>query len=179
MTGRRGVLIGAAALAGLAWLAGAGLARRNRQSPTIQADAGSGDFWERSFPTLEGGSLSMASLRGMPLLVNFWATWCSPCVQELPLLNGFYAQNKANGWQLVGLALDDPDAVGRFLARSPVSFPVGVLGVTGGGIDLMRSLGNSSRGVPFTVVFGADGRSVGDKLGQLDADDLADWRKAV
>jgi thiol-disulfide isomerase/thioredoxin len=116
----------------------------------------------------------MAALTGKPLLVNFWATWCPPCVEELPLIDAFWRQNQTNGFQVVGLAIDQPSAVRRFLQRQALGFPLGLAGL--GGTELAKSLGNSSGGLPFSVFFNADGTIWRKKLGQLSPDDLAQWR---
>ncbi|MBC7717365.1 MAG: TlpA family protein disulfide reductase, partial [Pseudorhodobacter sp.] len=81
----------------------------------------------------------MADLRGKPLLLNFWATWCPPCVKEMPLLDAFYQTHRARGWQVVGLAVDSPTPVRAFLERVPVSFPIGLAGMEGS--ELSRALG--------------------------------------
>jgi thiol-disulfide isomerase/thioredoxin len=168
---RRGALAAVAAAA-----AGAGaLLGWQRYRLTETGDLA--DFWARSFHTPEGGSLALASLKGRPLLINFWATWCPPCVEEMPLLSGFYADNKANGWQLLGLAVDKPEPVARFLAKSPVTFLIGLAGLEG--VDLARELGNSAGGLPFSVLFDGTGQLRERKLGQLHASDLARWRQAV
>ncbi|WP_028605905.1 TlpA family protein disulfide reductase [Ottowia thiooxydans] len=137
------------------------------------------NFWELSFPSHIDGAppLLLTPFRGKPLLVNFWATWCPPCVEELPLLNRFYNENKANGWQMVGLAVDKVEPVKRFLTQRPLDFPVGMAGMEG--IDLARSLGNEAGGLPFTVVFGTDGRVLDRKIGQVHEPDLKSWLKKV
>ncbi|HPP99175.1 MAG TPA: TlpA disulfide reductase family protein, partial [Ottowia sp.] len=134
-------------------------------------------FWEHSFPAPDGTTLALASLRGRPLLVNFWATWCPPCIAELPLLSAFYTEHKANGWQVLGLAVDKPEPVARFLAQTPVSFPVALAGLQGA--NLTRELGNTAGGLPFSLLFDASGQLRERKLGQLREGDLLAWRKAV
>ncbi|MFZ2309004.1 MAG: TlpA disulfide reductase family protein [Rhodoferax sp.] len=121
----------------------------------------------------QGGTVSMSALRGRPLLVNFWATWCAPCVEELPLINDFYRQNKANGWQVVGLAVDKLAPVQAFLQKMPLDFPVGMAGLVGA--ELSRGMGNLVGGLPFSVVLGSDGMVLQRKMGRLVPDDLANW----
>lgn len=169
--GRRRWLMGA--VAGAAALGGLGLAWRSNQSKTMLPAAESA-LWQQSFATPSGGSLNMATLRGKPLLLNFWATWCPPCVEELPLLSRFYAENQAKGWQVLGLAVDQVDAVRRFLVREPVTFPIAMAGLPG--IDLSRSLGNLSGGLPFSVVLDAGGLVAHRKMGKVTSDDLISWR---
>lgn len=166
-------------LAGVVGMAAAGVGAGVAWQRFQPHDREPENFWGLTFPTPEEGAtpLSLASLRGRPLLVNFWATWCPPCVEELPLLNRFYRENKANGWQMVALAVDKAESVRRFLARMPLDFPVGMAGLEG--TELARSLGNEAGGLPFTVVFGRNGRVTGRKIGQLQDADLQSWRAKV
>ncbi len=169
---RRWLLGGVAAGAALA---GAGLATwRLRPGPV--ADPALQGFWPLSFDTPEGPPLAMETLRGRPLLVNFWATWCPPCVEEMPLLDDFYRQNSPSGWKVIGLAIDQPSAVRRFLARTPVTFPIGFAGLDGS--ELAKTLGNSTGGLPFSVLINASGAVQERKMGQLKPDELARWRAA-
>ncbi len=150
----------------------------DRAAASSVADADRGDdavaaFWKSSFDTPEGAPLPMSSFRGKPLLVNFWATWCPPCIEELPLLNSFYQANKSKGWQLLGLAVDQPSAVRKWLQAKPLSFPVGMAGF--GGTELSKSFGNLSGGLPFSVVLGASGQLLHRKTGKVTAEELALW----
>jgi thiol-disulfide isomerase/thioredoxin len=138
-----------------------------------QTDGAIDAFWKSSFDTPEGTPLAMSSLKGKPLLVNFWATWCPPCIEELPLLDSFYQANKDKSWQLLGLAVDQPSAVRKWLQSRPLSFPVGMAGF--GGTELSKSFGNLSGGLPFSVVFGASGQLLQRKTGKLSPEDLALW----
>ena len=148
----------------------AALAWRQGQTSAAAVPAG---LWQQSFPTPEGGVLDLQALRGQPLVLNFWATWCPPCVAELPLLSSFSRENAANGWQVLGIAVDQAAAVRAFLDRVPVAFPVAL--APQGGIALSRSLGNLAGGLPFTVVFGADGQVRHRKMGQITPQNLKDW----
>jgi len=122
-----------------------------------------------------GDFMRMADFRGRPLLLNFWATWCPPCVEELPLINAFYKENLANGWQVLGLAVDKASAVQAFLKKMPLEFPVGMAGIAGA--DLGRSLGNLAGGLPFSVALSANGSVIQRKMGRLTASDLQAWAR--
>jgi thiol-disulfide isomerase/thioredoxin len=157
-------------------VAGAGVALWRFEPKAVSA-AASHPVWRQQFETPAGEGLTMASFQGAPLLLNFWATWCPPCVEELPLLDAFWRENSANRHQVVALAIDQPSAVRRFLARQPLGFPVGLAGLAG--TELAKSLGNVAGGLPFTVFFKADGSIWRQKMGQLSKDDLAQWRVAA
>jgi thiol-disulfide isomerase/thioredoxin len=161
-----------AGVAGAAALAGAGVAG-GRLQPADTGRAAAAALWAMNFDTPAGASLAMQTLRGKPLVLNFWATWCPPCVEELPLLDAFYKQNASKNWQVVGLAIDQPSAVRKFLERTPVSFPIGMAGM--GGTELGQSLGNLAGGLPFTVVLGGGGDVLQRKMGRITAADLALW----
>ena len=170
LQGRRGWLIGAVAAAAAA--AGAGFAWW-RQGAGSADRAATERLWSLQFETPQGTTLAMASFKGKPLLVNFWATWCAPCVEEMPLLDAFYREHAANGFQVVGLAIDQPSSVRRFLQRLPVSFPIGLAGMEG--TELTRALGNMAGGLPFSVVLDKDGVIRQRRMGRVSEADLKAW----
>jgi thiol-disulfide isomerase/thioredoxin len=129
--------------------------------------------WTAEFDTPKGETLKLADFRGKPLVLNFWATWCPPCVEEMPLLDAFFRQNSANGWQVIGLAIDQPSLVRRFMGQFPVDYPIALGGMNGS--ELGRLLGNAQGGLPFTVVFDAAGNVKVQKLGKLSADEIKSW----
>lgn len=168
---RRAVL---GATAAAAAILGVGAALWRAQTPDQPAPTAPVDgFWSMQWDQPQGGTLSMQAFQGRPLLVNFWATWCAPCVEELPLINDFYRQNKANGWQVLGLAIDQLKPVQSFLQKMPLDFPVGMAGMAGA--ELGRGLGNVAGGLPFSVVLGSNGMVLQRKLGRLHVEDLANW----
>jgi len=174
---RRHMLYGGAA-AGAA-LAGAGVAwwkfEPNQTVDAAPVTTAAEAFWAMSFDTPAGTPLPMSNFRGKLLLVNFWATWCPPCVEELPLLDFFYQENKNKNVQIVGLAVDQPSAVRTWLQTRPLNFPVGMAGL--GGTELSKSLGNRSGSLPFTVVFGPKGALLHRKIGKVAPEDLVQWTK--
>ena len=166
-------------LAGLgvtAGLAGAMVAWQKFQ-PHAVMDEAIQNFWLQEFEKPEGGTLFMKALQGKPLLINFWATWCPPCIEELPLIDAFFNQNKSKSFQVVGLAVDQPSMVRRYLSQRPLSFPVGLAGFNG--TELGKTLGNSQSVLPFSVIFDAKGRLLAQKAGKLDQSDLKAWLKKV
>lgn len=164
--------------AGLGLLAAAagGLVSWRRLMPKPQAGA-EAEFWALELPDPTGQVVALQSFAGRPLLLNFWATWCPPCVEELPLLNAFYAEQRQRGWQVVGIAIDKPQSVLDFVQRLPLDFPLLMAGLPG--TELSRQLGNSTGALPFTVVFNRSGEAVDRRLGKVNAADLAAWAKLV
>lgn len=156
-----GAGLGAAAL-------GAAVAWRKPAAPAPSAVAQ--DFWRRRFTGLDGAELELSRWRGKPLLVNFWATWCPPCVKELPEINQFYNESKGRGWQVLGLAIDQTEPVQTFLKKTPLDFPVALAGPEG--LGLVRELGNPAGGLPFSLVFDERGEISWRRLGVTRLEEL-------
>ena len=161
-----------AGVATLAAAAGVTVAwRRHAAQAVPQEDLN--NVWTAEFDTPKGETLKLADFSGKPLVLNFWATWCPPCVEEMPLLDAFFRQNVSNGWQVIGLAIDQPSLVKRFMGQFPVDYPIALGGMNGS--ELGRLLGNAQGGLPFTVVFDAAGNVKVQKLGKLSADEIKSW----
>jgi thiol-disulfide isomerase/thioredoxin len=123
-------------------------------------EAGSGDpavrlLFEQPMAAPDGAPKTLAAYRGRMLVVNFWATWCPPCVDEMPDLERLQAQFGTRA-QIVGIGIDSAKNINEFTKKVPVSYPLLVAGVTGS--ELSRQLGNTTGGLPFTVLIDANAR---------------------
>jgi thiol-disulfide isomerase/thioredoxin len=161
-----------AGVAALAAIAGVGVAWK-RQALGALAPEALNAFWAAEFDTPTGESLSMKSLQGRPVVINFWATWCTPCIEEMPLIDTFFRENESKGWQVLGLAIDQPSRVRQFLTQFPVNYKIGLAGLNG--TELGKILGNDVGGLPFTVVLNANGELMQRKLGKLTPADINKW----
>ncbi|CAN7239046.1 TlpA disulfide reductase family protein [Pseudoxanthomonas sp. LjRoot168] len=127
-----------------------------------------------ALPGLDGKIVDLAAhYRGKRLLINVWASWCGPCIEEMPELQRFAMAQGAEGVQVIGLALDSPEAVRDFLSRVPVGYPI-VLD-TPGPADASVWLGNAKGVLPYTVLIGTDGRVERQKIGPFQHGELSDW----
>jgi thiol-disulfide isomerase/thioredoxin len=127
-----------------------------------------------SLPTLAGETLALpGAYAGRPLLVNVWASWCGPCIKEMPELDRYAGAQGANGTQVVGIALDDAEAVRAFLTRVPVSYPV--LVDAPGPRDAGVRLGNPKGVLPYSVLLDAQGRVLKQKIGPFRDGEIDAW----
>ena len=127
-----------------------------------------------TLPDLDGMPVQFPGrFLGRPLLINVWASWCAPCIEEMPELARFAARHADDGPQVVGLALDTHEAVLDFLGNVPVYYPI-VL-ETPGPADASVRLGNSQGLLPYSVLVDAQGRVVKQKLGPFKAGEIEEW----
>ncbi|AQS51312.1 hypothetical protein PAEH1_06640 [Paenalcaligenes hominis] len=117
---------------------------------------------------LTGQTINLAPYQGKALVLNFWATWCPPCVKEMPELEALSQAHPEV--QFVGLAIDTQRNVKRFLEKVPVNYAIYVTGHRG--VQIMKNLGNKTGGIPFTLVLNADGSIAEQVLGQIDSAQL-------
>ncbi len=110
---------------------------------------------------------------GRPRLINYWASWCGPCIEEMPLLDAWAAEQGPNGVEVIGIALDEREAVDAFLARLPVGYPIAI--ETSGPRDSSVRLGNTRGVLPFSVMIDADGRVMERHVGIVTRDQLQRW----
>jgi len=122
-------------------------------------------------PDLDGRPVALpGAWAGRPVLINVWATWCAPCLHELPELQRFASTQGADGVQVVGIALDDATLVRDFLQRVPVRYPI--LIDAPGRADAGVVLGNPKGVLPYSVLIGADGRVLRRRVGPFEPGEL-------
>lgn len=135
----------------------------------LQRRTGAGHLLAAAFPDLSGKPTPVAHWRGKALVCNFWATWCAPCREEIPLLDAVQQRHGAQ-LQVLGIAIDNAANVAKFAESVRIGYPLLVAGSAG--IDLMARLGNNSGALPFTVLLDRRGRLAGRKLGAYSAAEL-------
>lgn len=129
-----------------------------------------------ALPRLGGGRVAIpGDFAGKPLLVNVWASWCGPCIEEMPELERFAAAQGIDGVQVLGIALDDEANVREFLRNVPVSYPI-VLDVPGPA-DAGVRLGNPKGVLPYSVLLSADGTVLKQRIGPFGHGEIDAWAR--
>lgn len=167
-----GLLLALLLGAGLGWLA------RNRAPTFVQpvpagAATAAQALFELELVDLQGRRQTLAAWRGQPLLINFWASWCGPCREEMPLFAELARQPAGQGLQVLGIAWESLESAQAFAAQNPANYPL--LVARNGLRDILAGLGNPAGGLPFTLLLDADGRPQAVKLGAFRGDELQRW----
>jgi peroxiredoxin len=168
---RRSLLI---ALAGIA-AAGAGAFVAWRQ---FARDATGGEdaralLAARTFNDADGTPQPFSQWSDRVLVLNFWATWCAPCVEEMPDLQRLHDKHRARGFEVVGIGIDSPSNIREFRKKLDLRFTL--LAAGAGGSDLGKALGNSKGVLPFTVLIDRSGRVRQRKIGRVMPEELERW----
>jgi thiol-disulfide isomerase/thioredoxin len=165
----RWVVLGAVAAAALAAGIYFGYDARtaNSESGPLAAAALDG----LALPDVDGKEQRLDQWRGKLVVVNFWATWCAPCREEMPEFIKAQSELGPKGLQFVGIAVDQPDKVKQFAAEIGLNYPTLVGGF--GAMELSKTLGNNLMALPFSVVMDRKGAIVYTQLGTLKPDKLA------
>lgn len=126
-------------------------------------DAAVSELYALSLPDPAGKTQTLKQWQGKVLVVNFWATWCPPCLKEMPGFSRLQRQYADKGVQFVGIGIDSPGKIQEFANSTPVSYPL-LMGASDT-FAVARKLGNYSDALPFTVILAQDGRLRGTRLG--------------
>jgi len=146
------------------WISQTGLA----SDPSIKA------FFANSWQTPDGKSANSENWRQKILIVNFWASWCPPCVEEMPTLDKIAQEYASKNVLIVGIGIDSPSNIREFLEKTPVSYPIVIGGLEGS--NLAKQMGNNQGALPYTVIINSKGKAIFTKLGKISEEEL---RKAI
>ena len=154
----------------LAALAGYKLGVVGKSAETVTATASALPIFELVLADLKGQPQGFGQWRGKVLIVNYWATWCLPCREEMPGFSRLQDKYRDKGVQFVGISIDTADKIIEFQKTTPVSYPllIGDMAV----MENSAKLGNSRQALPFTAVFDREGRLAATKLGRLSEPEL-------
>lgn len=146
--------------------------RYSPNAPGASAEA----FFSQTFKDLDGEPQAMARWQGQLVVVNFWATWCPPCVEEMPDLQRVHDEYRSRGVVVVGLGIDNPSSLKRFRDELKLALPLYAAGAAGS--ELGKALGNTSGALPYTLLIDRKGRIVRARLGQIRPSELRSWLDA-
>ena len=142
------------------WIYKTGLA----SDPAVKA------FFANSWQTPDGKTVNTQDWQGKVLVVNFWASWCPPCVEEMPALDKLQQEFLRQNVLFVGIGIDSPSNIREFLSKTPVSYPIVIGGLEGS--NLSKQLGNSQGALPYTIIINAKGKASYSKGGKISEDDI-------
>jgi thiol-disulfide isomerase/thioredoxin len=143
-----------------------------RIQPT-PSTAPAGWVFELSFPDASGKSVKLADARGRLTLVNFWATWCPPCIEEMPELSQVHQELAPAGVKVIGLAIDSPSNVREFLENRSFSYPLLITAAQG--TDIAARLGSATGGLPYTVLINEKNQVIKQKAGRIREEEIKSW----
>ena len=148
------------------------------QPPVATIDAATIELlWTKRLPDTDGNATTIGEWRGKTLVLNFWASWCQPCREEMPAFSRLHLKYTPRGAQFVGIAVDSPQNAADFLRKLPISYPSLVAESEGG--EMMRQLGNPRLGLPYTLIITPDGKAALMQMGKLTEQQLDDHLQQI
>ena len=163
MTPRLWFAAGLALLAGVAVSVYLNSTPKEDQQPVISLD-------QIKLLDLDGNEQVFSQWQGKVLLINFWATWCAPCREEIPVFSSLRKKFSSAGFEVVGISIDDISKVMQY--RDSLHIDYTLLDGEKNGMSLMMSLGNRNGGLPYSVLYDRNGNAVHIKLGAYEHQEL-------
>jgi thiol-disulfide isomerase/thioredoxin len=146
-------------------------------APSVPVNAAVSSLLNQTLPDSQGKSQQLAQWKGKILLVNFWATWCPPCVAEMPELTALQSDLAGKNVQILGIGIDSPSNIKEFSSKYKIGYPLLVAGMVG--TELSRQLGNQAGGLPFTVIIDTKGQIKKIYLGRLNIEKVREDLQSI
>jgi thiol-disulfide isomerase/thioredoxin len=137
-----------------------------KHAPSAPEQSAAIQFLAQSLPDAQGIQQPLSQWAGKKLVLNFWATWCAPCVEEMPELTALQGELTGKSVQIIGVGIDSPSNIAEFSKKYKIGYPLYVAGLTG--TELARRFGNQAGGLPFTVLIDSNGIVKKTYTGRLD-----------
>ncbi|MFM8797877.1 MAG: TlpA family protein disulfide reductase [Fluviibacter sp.] len=155
-----------------------GCSKFDNSQSTLNGPQVTAKFFDAQFNDPTGKPVNLAALRGKTIVINFWSTWCPPCVEEMPMFSDVQTAYKDKNVVFVGIAADQADNVKTFLQKTPVNYLIAIGGQPA--FELSQALGNRHDAVPFTLMINAKEGITSRHFGVYTRKDLeADIAKAL
>lgn len=148
-----------------------------RTTPSAAGQAAVDTLLAKSLLDTHGQTQQLLQWKEKTLILNFWATWCTPCVEEMPELSALQKEVAPRDMHILGIGIDSAVNIAKFAEKYHISYPLLVAGV--GGVELSRQFGNQAGSLPFTVLIGKDGTVKKTYLGRLKMDQLRQDLQAI
>ena len=142
-----------------------------------QAEEPGNSLLRTPLKNLNGLPSTVGSINSEYYLVNFWATWCKPCVEEMPMLNALQRDMSSAQFSIVGLAIDAADPAKKMVDRLEITYPIFIADLEGP--ELMANNGNEQGLLPYTLLLDAGGNMLASKLGTVNEQDIRAWLEAI
>jgi thiol-disulfide isomerase/thioredoxin len=149
------------------WIYKTGLA----SDPAVKA------FFANSWRSPDGKPIDTQKWQGKVLVVNFWASWCPPCVEEMPALDKLQQEFLQQNVLFVGIGIDSPSNIREFLEKTPANYPIVIGGLEGS--NLSKQLGNTQGALPYTIIINTKGKATYSKLGKINEEDVRNAIKSA
>jgi thiol-disulfide isomerase/thioredoxin len=128
------------------------------------------DFLKTEWKNPQGESIDTSSWKNKTLVINFWGSWCPPCVEEMPMLGKVSDELKTQNVLFVGIGIDSPSNIREFLLKTPVPYQIAIGGMEGSAWG--KRLGNEAGGLPFTAIMNPSGDVIYKKLGKIEEKEI-------
>lgn len=167
-----------AAVALVAFASGIGIRHSWQETaPAAPAPSAAEAIFATTLPDLKSQPQNIGQWRGKVLVVNFWATWCAPCREEIPVFVQLQQEYGGQGLQFVGISIDQADKTSEFAATFKMNYP-SLIG-TFDTVELSRQAGNDRKALPFTIIFDRSGQIVATELGGVKREKLEPILKSL